>query len=99
MFGGTGRDESPRGSEIGTPGVHLKGRIPVQAGDAYSESLSTAKPVRILADASTKGTARIIVAAISDGVGGRTVAQRPRTTYLTKSRMAVIVASGPSTTS
>jgi hypothetical protein len=77
---GTGIPGMPRGSGKGSPGVHLNGKTPVQADPAYSLSASTAKPVRTFADASTNGTASTIVAFNSCSLGGRTVAQRPRST-------------------
>ena len=63
------------------------------ADPSYSLSASTANPVRTFADASTSGTASTIVAFNSCSLGGRTVAQRPRSTYSTKSRIAASLAS------
>jgi hypothetical protein len=53
--------------------------------------------VRIFAEASTSGTAKTIVPLSSCSLGGLTVAQRPRSTYSTKSRIAASFAAGSST--
>src|SRR6266571_4012783 len=81
---------------MGVCAVHLRGMIPVQASPAYSSPLSTAKPVRTFAEASTSGTERTIVPFNSCSLGGRTVAQRPRITYSTKSSIAASLAGSPS---
>src|SRR5213594_972425 len=97
MFGGGAIEELPRGSGTGGSDDHFIGITPVHVGVAYSSSSLTAKPVRTLAEASTSGTDTTIVPFNSCSVGGRTVDQRPRITYSTKSRMAASFAASPST--
>src|SRR5581483_1860699 len=99
MFSGGAISDLRRGSGTGVPAVHVNGIIPVQAEVLYSSALSTAKPVRTFAAASTGGTASTRVPLGSCDVGGRTLAHRPRITYSTKSRIAASFAASPSTTS
>src|SRR5579883_3044334 len=99
MFSGGAMSDLRRGSGMGVPAVQVNGITPVQADVLYSSALTTSKPVRTFADATTSGTASTMVRLSTCDVGGRTVAHRPRITYSTKSRIAASFAASPSTTS